>query len=101
MPDFSDEQSPLVVDNVPGVRTAQLCSAECVHDAAGIRLRTDVAQSLSAASGEHPHGTSPYIIRHWGGRLPPDFVNWWVGTMPFEIGANRYAQARRGGLLAG
>jgi hypothetical protein len=42
MLDFSDEQSPLVVDNVPGVGAAQLCNAQRVHDAAGIHLRTDI-----------------------------------------------------------
>jgi hypothetical protein len=55
MPDFSDEQSPLVVYNVPGVATAQLCDARRVHDAAGIHLRMDAGKPPSVTSGEHPH----------------------------------------------
>ncbi|MCW2555068.1 MAG: hypothetical protein JWR78_4849, partial [Mycobacterium sp.] len=42
MPDLSDKPVPLVVDNVPGIGTAQLCSAQRVDDAACIYLRADI-----------------------------------------------------------
>jgi len=42
MLDFSDEQSPLVVYDVPREGTAQLCNAQRMDDAAGIHLGTDI-----------------------------------------------------------
>jgi hypothetical protein len=57
MPDFSDEQLPLIVDNIPGVGTAQLGNTQCVHDSACIYFGTDIGYAPSVASDERPHGS--------------------------------------------
>src|SRR4029077_8854085 len=55
IPDLSDEQAPLAVDDVPGVGPAQLCNAQRVHDAACICLRVDIGHPPAVTSGERPH----------------------------------------------
>gem|GEM_PF-4961004 len=56
IPDLSDEQTPLAVDDVPGVGPAQLCCAQRVHDAACICLRVDIGHPPAVTSVECPHG---------------------------------------------
>jgi hypothetical protein len=56
MHDLSDEQTPLAVDDVPGVGPAQLCNAQRVHDTAGMFLTADIGYSPAVTSGECPHG---------------------------------------------
>jgi hypothetical protein len=58
MPDLSDKPVPLVIDNVPGIGTAQLCGAQRVDDAACIYLRADIGYPPAVTSGESPHGYS-------------------------------------------
>ncbi|MDT5290415.1 MAG: hypothetical protein QOF88_5304 [Mycobacterium sp.] len=58
MPDLSDKPVPLVIDNVPGIGTAQLCSAQRVDDTACIYLRADIGYPPAVTSGECPHGYS-------------------------------------------
>jgi hypothetical protein len=56
MADLGDEPMPLVVYNVPGIGTAQLCNAQRVDGAACIYLRADIGYPLTVTSGECPHG---------------------------------------------
>jgi len=58
MPDLSDEPMPLVVDNVPGMRAAQLCSTQRVGGTACIYLRAQIGYPAAVTSGECPHGYS-------------------------------------------
>jgi hypothetical protein len=56
MPDLSDEQLPLAVDDVPGKRTTQLCSPEHVDETARIHLTADIGYPPSVTGRECPHG---------------------------------------------
>ena len=56
MPDLSDEQLPLAVDDVPGIRTTQVCSPERVDDTSRIHLTADIGYPPSVTSRECPHG---------------------------------------------
>jgi hypothetical protein len=56
MPDLSDEELPLAVDDAPGVGTTQLCRPEPVNEAARILLRGDIGYPPSVSGRECPHG---------------------------------------------
>src|ERR1700730_782063 len=56
MPDRSDEQLPLAVDDVPGIVATQLCRPEPVDESARILLRGDIGYPPSVTSRECPHG---------------------------------------------
>jgi hypothetical protein len=60
--DFSDKQPSVVVYDVPGVGTAQLCRPQRVDDAAGIELRVDIGYPASITSREYPHDLRPPIV---------------------------------------
>ena len=52
---LSDEPMALVVYDIPGVGTAQLCDAQRVDDTAGIYLRADIGYPPAVTCAERPH----------------------------------------------
>jgi hypothetical protein len=53
--DLGDELMTEVVDNIPGIRTAQLCYPQRMDRTACIYLRADVPYPPSVASNNDPH----------------------------------------------
>jgi hypothetical protein len=86
IPDFSNEQLPLAVDDVPGIGTTQLCRPELVDDTARIRLRGDICYPPSVTSRECPHG---YTFE-WSCKMP------WCGNGPSAAAAVNTAARLRG-----
>jgi hypothetical protein len=55
MPNLRDEPVSLAIDNVPGIRTAQLGNAQCVRRTACIYLGADIGKPPAITSAECPH----------------------------------------------
>jgi hypothetical protein len=55
MADLSDKPMPLVVYNIPGIGTAQLCSAQLMDDASCINFPADLGYPPAITSGQYPH----------------------------------------------